>query len=55
MISPAGFENSFREVAPVLAERGPAAAFGEVAARWGLEPDLDAVPGLVERHGLRFA
>jgi hypothetical protein len=55
MISPAGFENYFREMAPLLPpseETGPAIA--DVAARYGLDIDFGTVPVLAERHGLRL-
>jgi quercetin dioxygenase-like cupin family protein len=53
LISPAGFENYFRELAPLLAADEPdAAAIGEVAARYELEIDFDTIPVLAERHGL---
>jgi quercetin dioxygenase-like cupin family protein len=55
LISPAGFENYFRELAPLLAasERDEA-AIGEVVARYQLEINFDTIPLLAERHGLRL-
>jgi quercetin dioxygenase-like cupin family protein len=55
LISPAGFENYFRELAPLLAasERDEA-AIGEVVARYELAIDFDTIPILAERHGLRL-
>ncbi len=55
LISPAGFENYFRELAPLLAapERDEA-ALGEVVARHGLDIDFDTIPVLAEQHGLRL-
>jgi quercetin dioxygenase-like cupin family protein len=55
LISPAGFENYFRELAPLLAaaERDEA-AIGEVVARYELEIDFGTIPTLAERHGLRL-
>jgi hypothetical protein len=55
LISPAGFEHYFREVAPLLAapERDDA-ALGEVVARYGLDIDFSTIPILAERHGLRL-
>jgi quercetin dioxygenase-like cupin family protein len=55
LISPAGFENYFREMAPLLAapERDQA-AIGEVVARYQLEIDSSTVPVLAERHHLRL-
>jgi quercetin dioxygenase-like cupin family protein len=55
VISPAGFENYFRELAPLLAapERDEA-AMKDVVDRYGLEIDFDTIPVLAERHGLRL-
>lgn len=53
LISPAGFENYFREMAPLLAAPEPdEAALGEVLARYELDLDFDTIPVLAERHGL---
>ena len=56
LISPAGFERYFRELAPLLAagERDEA-AIGAVVARHQLDIDFATVPALIERHGLRPA
>ena len=55
LISPAGFEDYFRELAPVLAASGPGAPeVPEIAARYGFEIDFSTVPVLAERHGLRL-
>src|SRR5919109_837921 len=55
VISPAGFENYFRELAPLLAapERDEA-ALGEVVARYELDIDFGTIPVLAERHSLRL-
>ena len=55
LISPAGFENYFRELAPLLAapERDQD-AIGEVVARHQLDIDFASVPVLAERHHLRL-
>lgn len=55
LISPAGFESYFRELAPLLAaaERDEA-AIGEVVARYDLDIDFGTIPTLAERHGLRL-
>jgi mannose-6-phosphate isomerase-like protein (cupin superfamily) len=55
LISPAGFENYFRELAPLLAapERDEA-AIGEVVARHQLDIDFATAPTLAERHQLRL-
>lgn len=56
LISPAGFENYFRELAPLLATRDrDEAAIGEVAARYQLDIDFTTIPTLTERHRLRPA
>ncbi len=56
IISPAGFENYFREVAPLLESPAEnAQALGEVVARYQLEIDLAAIPAFAARHGLRMA
>jgi quercetin dioxygenase-like cupin family protein len=56
IISPAGFENYFRELAPLLiATERDEAAMGEVVRRYELEIDFDTIPVLAERHGLRLA
>jgi quercetin dioxygenase-like cupin family protein len=55
IISPAGFENYFRELAPLLAatERDDA-AIGDVVSRYELDIDFDSIPALAERHDLRL-
>ena len=55
LISPAGFENYFREMAPLLAatERDQA-AIGEVVARYQLDIDFATVPTLAQQHNLRL-
>ena len=56
LISPAGFENYFRELAPLLA--GPErdeAAIGELVARYRLDIDFGTIPTLAEQHHLRLA
>lgn len=54
LISPAGFEGYFRELAPLL-EAHDEAGVQEVAARHALEIDFATIPQLAERHGLRVA
>jgi mannose-6-phosphate isomerase-like protein (cupin superfamily) len=51
VISPAGFEDYFREVA---AAWGDVEAFGRISEKYRLDMDLESVPGLCERFGLRF-
>src|SRR5215208_4783887 len=54
IISPAGFENYFRELAPLLtAGDRDAAAIGDVVSRYELDIDFASIPVLAERHGLR--
>jgi quercetin dioxygenase-like cupin family protein len=53
VISPAGFEEFFRELVGLSPTAGPVEQRA-VAARHGLEFDFDSVPRLVEEHGLRF-
>jgi quercetin dioxygenase-like cupin family protein len=55
IISPAGFENYFRELAPLLAAvTRDEAAIGEVVKRYELDIDFDTIPTLAEEHGLRL-
>ncbi|GAA2885552.1 hypothetical protein Acy02nite_80030 [Actinoplanes cyaneus] len=53
IITPAGFEHFFREVAELIAA-GPAAGQGDdLAERYGLQfGDPEWLPGIVERYGL---
>src|SRR6478609_5349046 len=55
IIAPAGFEEFFRELSDmggaIKADPNDLAALGE---RYGLSFDLESVPGLVERFGLRI-
>jgi quercetin dioxygenase-like cupin family protein len=55
IISPAGFERYFAEIAPLLPTHpGPPDedALLPVMAKYGLEMDMSSIPVLVERHGL---
>jgi quercetin dioxygenase-like cupin family protein len=56
IISPAGFERYFAELAPLLppANQGPLdeEAIGAVRAKYALEMDMGSIPVLAERHGL---
>ena len=56
IISPAGFERYFAELAPLFppANQGPLdeEAIGAVRAKYGLEMDMSSIPVLAERHGL---
>ena len=51
IISPAGFEQYFREVA---AAWGDMARFAEINSKYTLEMDFDSVPRLCERFGVTF-
>ncbi len=51
VISPAGFENYFREVA---AAWGDLEKFAQINQKYSLDMDFDSVPGLCERFGLTF-
>jgi mannose-6-phosphate isomerase-like protein (cupin superfamily) len=56
LISPAGFENYFRELAPLLAATPrDETAIGEVVARYELDIDFATIPALAEQHHLRLA
>jgi mannose-6-phosphate isomerase-like protein (cupin superfamily) len=53
IISPAGFEEFFAELAPLAAGGAPdPEAFGELCARYALEMQPESVPGLLERFNL---
>jgi mannose-6-phosphate isomerase-like protein (cupin superfamily) len=56
LISPAGFENYFREVAEVFEAAGDGLPdmdrFAAVNEAYGLEMQFDSVPGLCQRFGL---
>ena len=55
IISPAGFENYFRELAPLLAaEPRNESAIGKIVARYKLDIDFGTIPLLAKRHGLRL-
>jgi hypothetical protein len=55
IISPAGFEEYFRELAPLLAGDGPpdVAALGALQARYALTMDFSTIESLSAAHGLR--
>jgi mannose-6-phosphate isomerase-like protein (cupin superfamily) len=56
LISPAGFEDYFAEMAPHLSGGGPPdfEAVAGIQARYGLTMDRESIGPLVERHGLRM-
>lgn len=51
VISPAGFENYFREVAAAWCELNK---FAEINKKYSLDMDFESVPKLCERFGLTF-
>jgi mannose-6-phosphate isomerase-like protein (cupin superfamily) len=55
LISPAGFERYFEELAPQLSRDGPPDldALAAIQARYGHSMDRESIGGLIERHGLR--
>lgn len=55
IISPAGFEDYFRDLAPLLAAMPrDDAAIAAVRERYDLDLDVSSPPRLAERHGLRL-
>src|SRR4051812_1038621 len=54
MISPAGFEHYFAELAPAFGAGGPpdVAAIAAVQARYALSMDMGSMVPLIEAHGL---
>ena len=57
MVSPAGFEAYFAEMAPILNAGGPPdlEALGAVQARYGLSMDPTSIGRLAAEHGLQVA
>jgi len=55
LISPAGFEQYFREIGELVSAGPPdPEKRAVISAKYQLEVDPDSVPRLVEEHGLRF-
>jgi mannose-6-phosphate isomerase-like protein (cupin superfamily) len=56
IISPAGFEQYFEELAPLLGGKGPPdpEALAALRARYGLQMDMNSIEPLVREHGLRM-
>lgn len=54
VITPAGFEQYFEDIAPLLSTPGApdVAALGAVMARYALEMDMATMPRLIAEHGL---
>ena len=55
LVSPAGFERYFEEMAPHLAGGGPPdpEQVGPIQAKYGLTMDRESIGTLSERHGLK--
>ncbi|UGA46574.1 cupin domain-containing protein [Bradyrhizobium quebecense] len=55
IISPAGFENYFRELGAELSNGPPdPQRLATLCARYALDMDMSSVPGLIQRFGVRF-
>src|SRR5688500_17540985 len=55
IISPAGFERYFGELTELPTDGPPdRKQIAAIAGRYHLELDFESIPGLVEKHGLRF-
>jgi quercetin dioxygenase-like cupin family protein len=56
VISPAGFERYFEELAELIPSEGPPdmAALTSLAAQYGMEFQFERLPELLQRHGLRL-
>ena len=55
IISPAGFENYFRELGAELINGHPdPQRLAALCARYALDMDMSSVPGLIQRFGVRF-
>lgn len=54
IISPSGFEHFFAELSELVAVGAPDTMeeFGRLTEKYGLQIDVDSVPGLVSTHGL---
>jgi hypothetical protein len=55
IISPAGFEHFFDELAELIAQGASADLINALAARYGHYYDFEKTRPLIEVHGLRFA
>jgi quercetin dioxygenase-like cupin family protein len=55
LITPAGFEAYFAELAPILGAGGPPdfAALAAIQARYALSMDMESMPRLIAEHGLQ--
>ncbi|MGI8804164.1 MAG: cupin domain-containing protein, partial [Thermoleophilaceae bacterium] len=55
IISPAGFERYFVEIAELVKDGPPdERLLGELLGRYGFEVDPASIPQLVQEHGLAF-
>jgi mannose-6-phosphate isomerase-like protein (cupin superfamily) len=54
IISPAGFEQYFADIAPELSVEGEPnfQALGAIQARYGLKMDIESIESLMKQHGL---
>jgi quercetin dioxygenase-like cupin family protein len=54
IVSPAGFERYFEEMAPVLQRKGDTTAFYGLAERYGVRIVDEWIPELEERYGVKL-
>ena len=54
ILAPAGFEQYFMELAPVLARKGDTASYDALGERYGIRIIDDWVPLLEERYGVKL-
>ena len=54
ILSPAGLEAYFEELAPVLADKRPAAEYYELAERYGIAIQDDWIEELERAHGVKL-
>jgi len=55
IISPAGFENYFRELGAELISGPPdPQRLAALCAHYALDMDMSSIPGLIQRFGVRF-
>ena len=55
IISPAGFENYFRELGAELSSGPPdPQRLAALCARYAIDMDMSSIPGLIQRFGVRF-
>ena len=54
ILTPAGFERYFEELAPVLAMQGNSKAYYELSERYGVRILDEWIPELEEKHGVKL-